>query len=243
MKIQENVLEVLRSCTTKENILFLPQKQLDRKLYVDVNKCLESIGGVWNRKEKGHIFDHDPSDDLDEMINTGEWVDVKKEYQFFETPSNIVDKMIELAEIKEYDFLLEPNAGNGNIVDRIPKGNIVYLCELNEKCCNILLEKGYIVDEGDFLQKEYEVDKVIMNPPFSKHQDIDHILHAWDCLLEGGRLVSVVSESPFFRTDKKSVNFRQWLMENDARVIPLEEGTFKESGTMIRTRIIVVDKQ
>src|SRR5258706_8930647 len=101
MKIKNDVLQVLSKSTVDEdkNLLFLPASQLERKLYTDVNKCLESIGGSWNRKLKGHLFDHNPSYDLDEMIVTGEWTDKKKEYQFFATPKELVTRMIQLANI------------------------------------------------------------------------------------------------------------------------------------------------
>ncbi len=105
MKIKNDVLQVLSKSTVDEdkNLLFLPASQLERKLYTDVNKCLESIGGSWNRKLKGHLFDHNPSYDLDEMIVTGEWTDKKKEYQFFATPKELVTRMIQLANIYKKD--------------------------------------------------------------------------------------------------------------------------------------------
>ncbi len=42
LKIKQDVLDVLIQSTTEGNILYLPQTQLERKLYTDVNKCLES---------------------------------------------------------------------------------------------------------------------------------------------------------------------------------------------------------
>lgn len=246
LKIKDDVLQVLRSSKVDEdnNILFLPATQLDRKLYIDVNKCLESLGGKWNKKSKGHVFDSNPSDGLDEMINTGEWTDAKKEFQYFPTPKNIVKKMIELAEINSEDVILEPSAGRGAIADEFPKENPITLIELMPENFEKLKEKGYEnVHLGDFLQSTTFADKIIMNPPFTKHQDVKHIFHAWECLKSGGRLVSVVSESPFFRENSLSAGFRSWLEENNAEVIELESGDFKESGTMVKTRIIVVDKK
>lgn len=245
MKIKEEVLSVLKNSTVEEdkNLLFLPQEQLDRKLYTEVNKCLESIGGAWNRKLKAHLFDHNPSEDLDEMINTGEWNDKKKEYQFFPTPREIVRQMISLAEIKRTDVLLEPSAGQGNILEWFPKENPYIAVELMADNCKKLHEKGYSVANTDFLTlTSLDVDKIIMNPPFTKHQDVKHVFHAWNMLKSGGRLVSIVSESPFFRQDKISVEFRNWIEENNVEVIDLESGAFKESGTMVKTRIIVADK-
>jgi hypothetical protein len=54
--------------------------------------------------------------------------------------------------------------------------------------------------------------------------------------------VSVVSESPFFRSNKKSIEFRAWLDENNAEIIDNDPGAFKESGTMVKTRIIKLVK-
>jgi predicted RNA methylase len=246
-KIKDDVLRVLDLCTITDNKLYLPNIQLDRKLYIEVNKCLESIGGIWNKKSKAHVFDSDPTELLDNLILTGEIVDIKKELQYFPTPKNIVKRMIELAEIKPNDMLLEPSAGEGNIIDEFPKDNVKIAVEiydkfinvLNNKCCNVVVKFDFLNIQPD---EFFVFDKVVMNPPFTKQQDIDHILHAWKFLRQGGILVSIVSESPFFRQNIKSIQFRQWLEYNEAEVIELAAGDFKESGTMIKTRIIKVKK-
>lgn len=246
MKISNDVLKVLEACNTQGNVLFLPA-QLDRKMYLDVNKCLESIGGKWDRKAKGHIFDSDPATLVENMILTGETIDLKKEYQFFPTPPQIVRKMIELAELNENNIVLEPSAGQGNIMDALVLKSTAYAVELNPAHVRILKDKGYNEWEGDFLQftgKEFGVkfDRVVMNPPFSKQQDIDHIYHAFDILVKGGILVSVVSEAPFFRENKKSLEFQEWINNHYATIIILPEGSFKDSGTMVKSRIIKVKK-
>jgi len=245
MNIKDDVLQVLRSSIVDEDksLLFLPAGQLERKLYTDVNKCLESIGGSWNRKLKGHLFDHNPSDDLDEMIVTGEWTDKKKEYQFFATPKDLAIRMIGLSNIKKTDVLLEPSAGDGAILSYFPKKNAYTAIELMPENCKKLRELGFSVAQIDFLGVDnLDYDKVVMNPPFTKQQDVKHILHAWEMLSKGGRLVSIVSESPFFRENSLSKWFRDWLLINKATIIDLDAGTFKESGTMVKTRLIVVDK-
>lgn len=117
--------------------------------------------------------------------------------------------------------------------------------EINPDMCRYLSDKPYTTETGvDFLvfadadENKNVYTRIIMNPPFAKHQDVDHILAAYNLLSSGGVLVSVVSPSPFFRTDKKSVVFQNWIREVDAEVIDVPEGAFKESGTMIRTKII-----
>ena len=78
MKINETTLNILAKCRTEGNVLFLPEGQLDRAVYNDVNKVLTALGGKWNRKEKGHVFDYDPEEALETAIMTGEVVDKKK---------------------------------------------------------------------------------------------------------------------------------------------------------------------
>jgi len=255
MKIKNEILNILDKCTIEENTVFLTCGQLDRKTYEEVNECLENIGGKWNRKCKGHIFDSNPAELLDNLILTGETVDLKKQYQFFPTPRPIADRMCDMAELSEHSRTLEPSAGDGAIVKALVSAGVqsVYAVELNEKMIP-MLEKlndngcGPIVvaEQGDFLSlglgEKIDVNRVVMNPPFSKQQDIDHIYEAFKVLQPGGILVSIVSESPFFRENRKSVEFREWLDENDAEVYDLEPGAFKESGTMVRARIIKINK-
>lgn len=161
------------------------------------------------------------------------------------TPKTMAKMMIEMAELNSKDWILEPSAGQGAIADEFPKNNPYTLIELNHKNCEVLLKKGYMVIQCDFLAftSMAEENKIIMNPPFSKQQDIDHILHAFELLKTDGILVSVVSESPFFRENRKSVQFREWLEINNAEIIKNDIGAFKESGAMVKTRIIKVRKK
>lgn len=244
MRIDNQILNILDNCTVNGCVVFLPPTQLDRKTYEAVNKCLENIGGKWNRKSKGHVFSEDPAELLDNLILTGETVNLKKQFQYFPTPKELACKMVEMADIKPGDVLLEPSAGQGAIVDEFPKRNPYVLIELNPSNHKVLLNKGYSAALCDFLTHvpPEKYDKIIMNPPFTKQQDVDHILHAFEILSPSGTLVSVVSESPFFRENKKSVAFREFLEQNAAEVIINNDNAFKESGTMVKTRIIKITK-
>jgi hypothetical protein len=243
MKIDNQILNILDNCTVNGCVVFLPPSQLDRKTYEAVNKCLENIGGKWNRKAKGHVFSEDPAELFDNLIITGETVDLKKQFQYFPTPEELARKIVDMAEIKSGDVLLEPSAGQGAIVDHFPRENTKLLIELNANNAKVLTDKGYSVVTTDFLEfNEVIADKIVMNPPFTKQQDISHILHAFDILKPGGILVSIVSEGPFFRENKKSVAFREFLEQNDAEVIENDRDVFKESGTTVKTRIVKIVK-
>ena len=50
------------------------------------------------------------------------------------------------------------------------------------------------------------------------------------------------SESPFFWANQKATMFREFLDSRGAEIVKLDEGAFKESGTMVRTRLVKLKK-
>lgn len=250
IKIDTDVLEILDQCDISGEMLYLPEVQLSRPLYVKVNKVLESLGGKWNKKTKAHMFSSPLGDRLEEIIQTRCYVDVKKKYQFFETPRSIVLQMIQKLELADNMEILEPSAGHGAIADVLYEyvqehsfKNVGLTCiEVNEQNCLIIKQKRFHVIQLDFMKyHEKHHNSIIMNPPFSRQQDIDHVMHAWHILASPGILVSVVSESPFFRTTEKARDFRE-LVETHGYSEKLPEGSFKESGTLVSTRLVVLEK-
>jgi len=243
MKISDEVLNVLERSKITGNKLVLPE-QLDRKLYQSVNKVLECLGGKWSRGDKGHMFSVDPAGLIDDAMITGEATDEKKEFQFFRTPKDVVMKLVEMAELKAGMSVLEPSAGDGAIVGAIQASGIIPdVIELNPKNERKLVGMCLSVRIGDFLSMYPGLyDRMVANPPFCKQQDVDHVLHMYRHLKPGGLLVSVMSPSWTFRENRKSIEFRKFIKELDAEVVDLPEGTFKESGTMIRTCIVKVRK-
>ena len=239
-QINESVLQILSRVTVEGNVIYLTCGQLDRRQYLDVNKILELMGGKWNRKQKGHIFNEDPTDKLEAVLLTGEITEPTK-YGYFPTPKNIVLRMVELAEIESGMSILEPSAGQGAIADCLPKDCQIDCIELLPDNANILQKKGYLVQQCDFLSVEPQplYDRIIMNPPFEKQQDIDHVQHALKCLKDGGVLVSVMSSGVVFRENRKTVEFRG-LVDELGFIERNPEGSFKESGTMVNTVIVVL---
>jgi hypothetical protein len=68
LKLDNDVLNVLIESRIEGMSLFLPPKQLERKLYESVNKALVALGGKWNKKAKAHLFDHNPTDDIEAAL-------------------------------------------------------------------------------------------------------------------------------------------------------------------------------
>lgn len=165
---------------------------------------------------------------------------------YFPTPDAVIELMIEKADLMAYQTVLEPSAGHGAICDALgPHCVTVTAIEQNHTLCKILEDKGYPVSGEDFMQynakPDNKFDRVIMNPPFEKLQDVDHVRHAFDQLNEGGRVVAIMSPAFTFRTDAKCTAFRDFVDEH-GEWEKLPEGSFKASGTSVATVIVTLDK-
>lgn len=247
----QTVQDVLKGCTVTGTTINLPAGQLERKLYQDVAKSLELIGGKWKGgKIMGFIFPSDPSDLLEE-IASGEKRNLKKEYQYFGTPASLAKEMITYADIQKGDRILEPSAGQGAIVKAIFEQHS-FVKQVN--CCELMptnqmvLEKidGTLLIADDFLQIahfENFYNKIIANPPFAKNQDIDHIYKMWECLAPGGRIVTISSKHWLNSDNKKEKEFKNWIYNVvEADVQGIGAGVFSESGTKIETLLIIIQK-
>ena len=246
MKIAPHILTVLQSATFNEPSTIILNGELDRKTYTDTNKLLESIGLKWNRKIKAHISSEDVSEKWYNMIDTGEWVDVQKEYQFFPTPKEIVQQMIDAVDWNNVEICLEPSFGTGNILKEFPLMTdiTVYGCELNTDMFNkTIKEVGNLENvelfNMDFLDFNKSVNCIIANPPFSKLQSIKHFNHMVELLNPNGQLVCILLYGDYDKNS--SIKLRQEFtkfVDDNCEVIHLDNGDFKESGTMVKTIIV-----
>jgi predicted RNA methylase len=248
IQVPQSVLEVLDRAIIDGNSLQLTGS-LDRKLYVDVNKVLEAAGGKWNRKAKAHIFDGDAVDTIEPILLTGEYTRTKQDFGQFDSPPEVVARVIDLALIKPGYSILEPSAGIGNIaVAAANAGGDVMAYELDPKRCEKLVAAlrgapgSNMVIERDFLAfpPSPTYDRVVMNPPFAKQMDIKHVMHAHAHLKKGGLLVAVMSASVLFRDNATTANFRSFVQSRDGSIERLPDGSFKGSGTSVNTCVAVM---
>lgn len=243
-RIGDDVLTVLSGCRVDGQVVYLPPKQLERKLYERVNDVLVALGGKWNRKQKGHVFEDEPAGRLEDAILTASY-ERPQDLGFFPTPAPIVEILMRAADVQKDMQCLEPSAGDGAIADELAKivgPKNVAVMEIQDKKREALKEKGYDVLGSDFLTvpQKYFFDRIVMNPPFSKQADIDHVLHAFRFLRRGGRLVSVMSASVVFRENRKTLEFREFV-EEKGRIEALPDGAFKDSGTDVRTVMVMLE--
>lgn len=263
MKLTQDQIQILRNGKIEEN-RFLLQGQLDRKQYTDINKVLETIGLKWNRWKKAHISElsqEELTQALDYIFETGEVETLQetiKKFQFYPTPKEVAEYLVELADIKLTDYVLEPSAWLWSIVDEIVKKDfkMLNLVELDKNKYEILREREItnklhcsncdfldfrsksLIDSYIWDKDDLKFNKIIANPPFSKSQDIKHILYMYELLKDGGRIVSVASSSIQWREGKLYDELRSLNPE----FIELPEWSFQGSWTMVNTIIVVINK-
>jgi len=147
--------------------------------------------------------------------------------------------------------VLEPEAGSADLADVVAEKtdkNLITCCELQDKNVVILRGKGYRVVPGDFLAMTLDFtqfDRVVMNPPFERQADIlhvMHVMHAWNFVKPKGRLTSIMSAGVLFRQDRLTTEFREFVELYGGKITENPEGSFKASGTGVRTVTLVIDK-
>jgi phospholipid N-methyltransferase len=171
----------------------------------------------------------------------------KKIDGYFPTPRELVEQMLEYADIQAGHQVLEPSAGKGNIADVIKEsepGADIDVIEINSGLRSMLKQKGYNVVSNDFIDysgKKY--DRIVMNPPFENFQDIDHVMYAYEMLKPGGKLVAIMGAG-VKNSRKKAVEFRQWIEEAGSYIEDLPEGSFKSSErqTGVATVMVAIEK-
>jgi len=168
----------------------------------------------------------------------------------FFTPKAVAEQVVDAADIRPGMKVLEPSAGKGDLADAIkaaePEADLSTI-EIRSNLREILELKGHKSAGNDFLElKDGDYDRIVMNPPFENGAEMDHVRHAYELLKPGGKLVSIMSEGPFGRTDKKATEFREFLSEVGGESEKLPDKSFTGAGTItqtgVSTRLVTIEK-
>lgn len=190
-----------------------------------------------------------------------------KRYGFFPTPDDAVALVLrDVSLFREKGEprlrVLEPSAGTGNLARRCAKVDrdnissyareryrfdpLVDCVEIQPELADGLRASGLYghVYTANFLSLSPATtgfyDRVVMNPPFDRERDIDHVVHALTFLKPGGCLVAVMSAGTEFRNTKKSAAFRELMKQMRAEWRDLPPGSFSSVGTNCNTIVLKV---
>ncbi|MGY8666184.1 DUF4942 domain-containing protein [Bradyrhizobium sp. UFLA05-109] len=186
-----------------------------------------------------------------------------RNYGFFPSPDAVAEVVINKTPLhREKDdaplTILEPSAGSGSLARRCAAGRtsferhsserreytyraVVDCVEIQSSLAEALRGEGLFrrVLACDFLSLKPDAsslyDRVVMNPPFDRERDIDHVMHALTFLKPDGFLIAVMSAGTEFRETRKARAFREHMKRLNARWDDLPAGSFAPVGTHVNT--------
>lgn len=187
-----------------------------------------------------------------------------KDWGFFPTPDKAADSLIEFTPLRTQGVslrILEPSAGTGNLARRLAEAqtetvrsagtwidkryvHIVDCVEIQPQFRDALMDIANHVYVRDFLTlaPNDSYDRVVMNPPFDRERDIDHVTHAFKFLKAGGCLTAIMSAGTEFRETRKALAFRAFVAAHKSEWRELPPGSFAECGTNVNTTMVKIWK-
>jgi len=155
---------------------------------------------------------------------------------FYPTPGHLIEKMLYSLDFNRIKSILEPEAGKGDIIEKIKKKEgcmsdrwskfsfDIDCIEQDEILRHILKGKGYRLVHNDFLtydtMKEYDI--IIMNPPFSN--GCKHLLKALEMQKRNGGAIVCLLNAETLRNQCSNdrVTLARLLEEYDAEIEYIE---------------------
>lgn len=247
MKLADDVRQVLACRTSTDGIrLVLTGERMDPKLYARVDEVLQAMGGRWTKSEQAHVFPVDAAGAVASVLAAGEVTTLREkrtQAQFFPTPAPVVQRLLALADVQPGMEVLEPSAGSGAIAMALVQAGAVVDCiERDPGYAALLADVGAArVTVADFLSLRPfpRYDRVVMNPPFTKGADIEHVEHAFKLLKPDGLLVAVMSPA-VMEYPARTAAFRKLVESRCGTAELVDKGAFRQSGTDMATVIVTV---
>lgn len=175
--------------------------------------------------------------------------DQREGQDYFATPEPVGLKMVEWANIKPGDKVLEPSAGHGAIARFFPAQSDVTMVEpsydLSQRAALANGTARIINGRFEDLSRANKFDAIVMNPPFGTggKTAYEHLAKAAKHLRQGGRLVALVP-----RGGISERRFDQFLGGDEAKGLDLVARikmpwvTFERAGTKVATEVLVFER-
>lgn len=175
--------------------------------------------------------------------------DQREGVDYFATPEPVGYKMVEWADIKKGDKVLEPSAGHGAIARFVPELADLTMVEpsydLSQRAA--LANGNARIVNGSFenLHITNKFDAIVMNPPYGSggKTSTEHLAKAAKHLRNGGRIVALLPRGG--QADKRLDAFLESEEAADLYTVArvdMPSVTFERAGTSVNTQIIVLEK-
>lgn len=211
----------------------------------EVNKLLaehygEAIGDGYNETEA--------------VETPGYHVTPAKDFGEFFTSPAIAERVVEYAGLRGGMTVLEPSAGGGALAKVARAAGADVSCiEIQPGLAHELrVVHGFEkVVERDFLAVPPHLmpafDAVVMNPPFDRGRDCDHVRHAYQFLRPGGVLVAIMSARAEYGEDKRHKALHRIVdacepIWGRSKWHDLPPGSFAHAGTNVNTVVLAIRK-
>lgn len=211
----------------------------------EVNKLLAEYYG----EAIGDGYDTTEAEDAPEYHVTQ-----AKNFGAFNTSPEIANKVLGWANIGKGSTVLEPSAGTGVLAKAARDAGAHVTCiEIQDGLAHELAAvHGFqAVYKGDFLKVQPgqipQFDCVLMNPPFDRGRDCDHVRHAWQFVKPGGELVAIMSARAEYGEDKRHKALHKIVDAAGSaygrdKWHDLPPGSFSHAGTNVNTVVLTLRK-
>lgn len=175
--------------------------------------------------------------------------DQREGQDYFATPEPVGFKMVEWANIKPGDKVLEPSAGHGAIARFFPEQSDVTMVEpsydLSQRAALANGTARIINGRFEDLSRANKYDAIVMNPPFGTggKTAYEHLAKAAKHLRQGGRIVALVP-----RGGLSERRFDQFFGGEESKGLHLIArvkmpwSTFERAGTKVATEVLVFER-
>ena len=179
-----------------------------------------------------------------------------KNRDYYPTPGKLIDKMLSGIDFDKIETILEPSAGNGNIVDALRQKEEIHnkyhryeeykididCIEVDPNLQHILKGKEYRVVHNDFLtydtMKEYSL--IIMNPPFSN--GCKHLLKALEMQSRTGGAVICLLNAETIRNayTNERLDLQRKLTEYNAEIEFIQDAFLEDAERKTNVEIALI---
>lgn len=245
--------------STAENLAMGPDSRALKQSFIDSYQDASAISASKTDGRGGKAADKRASNEISEFDKAKTYYFAQQKnskargdregVDYFATPEPVGMKMVEWANIKPGDKVLEPSAGHGAIARFFPAQTDVTMVEpsLNLSQRAALANGGARIVNSRFedLNRTNKYDAIVMNPPYGMggKTAYEHLDKAMQHLREGGRIVALVPRGGL--ADRRFVDFIANAEENGVHLvadIAMPRATFERAGTQVNTRVLVLEK-